>query len=166
MTRRSRVACIGILVGLLAAAPAMAGITIEELPLADGRRALVHEEKLYLPDSTGLLEIAPDGRYALKGGGDVAVRAGGRVRRPGLEKRFDPQPEPPGIALHGTLLGGQEVLLVRQQLFLLQGGKRLLCPDGAYRLKGGASLQILGGRVTSLSSLEGLSVAGGAGAQR
>ncbi len=165
MTRRSLVVPIGILAGLLAAAPALAGIVVEELPLADGRRGVIHDGTLYLPDHAGLLKVAPDGRYALEGGGEVTVRARKRLLSPRFEKEFDPQPEPPGLELRGVLADGRKVTLVRNQLLLREeGGRR--CPDGAYRLQGGARLHVVGGQVTSLSSLEGLALPGTAEAQR
>ncbi|MFZ5786169.1 MAG: hypothetical protein ACOY3Y_06975, partial [Acidobacteriota bacterium] len=141
-------------------------ITIEEMPLADGRRAIVHDGKVYLPNPAGALRLAPKRRYALKGGGELAVKAGGRLHRTVLEKGFDPQPEPPGISLHGELLGGEEVVLERRQLFLVKAGARSLSPDGSYRLTGGASLKVLGGRIVELSSLEGLTLNGANQAQR
>jgi hypothetical protein len=166
MTQRSLLASIGAVAGLLVAATALAGIVIEDMPLADGRRALVLDGTLYLPDRAGLLRVAPDGRYALKGGGEVTVRERKRLGSQRLERTFDPQPEPPGIELHGDLVGGGRVALEGNRLFFLQAGGRHACPDGSYRLKGGASLRVLGGLITSLSSLEGFSLAGAAAAQR
>jgi len=152
-----RMAPVVVIAVLLVAAPAFAGITIEEFVLGDGRRAFALDGKLYLPGADGALQLSGDGRFALRAGGSLTVRAGRLLAPPRMRKVFDPQPEPPGIALRGALAGGEAIVLVGNRLFLVAGAERRLCPNGTYNLKGGASAQVVGGQLTGLGSLSGFS---------
>jgi len=152
-----RMAPVVVVAVLLVAASASAGITIEEYALADGKRAFVLEGKLYLPGADGALHPSGDGSFALRSGGRLSVKAGRLIKPPMMRRVFDPQPEPPGIALRGVLAGGEVVELVKNRLYLVTGAERRLCPDGTYNLRGGVSAQVVGGQLTRLGGLSGFS---------
>ena len=141
---------------LLLASPALAGIVIEDYALADGRRAFALGGRLFVPGADGALRPSGDGSFALRNGEELSVRSG-KLRPPRARIVFDPQPEPPGIALRGALASGEKIVLVEGKLYFLENGLRRLCPDGTYELRGGARAQVRDGQVAGLSSLTGFS---------
>ncbi|MGE5235760.1 MAG: hypothetical protein ACM3O7_05395 [Acidobacteriota bacterium] len=154
--KRARFAVlIAVVAGVLLARPVLAGITIEEFVLADGSRAFALGGRLFLLGAEGVLRSAGDGTFSLKSGGQFSVRSGRLVVPPRKLGEFDPQPEPPGYALRSALAGGGEVVLVRGQLFLLEGSARRLLPDGSYKLRGGVRAEVARGALRRLTSLEG-----------
>jgi hypothetical protein len=154
-TGRSLVVTV-VLASALVALPSIAAIGVEVFALADGTQALAFGGRLYLPGPTGVLAVAGDGNYALKHGGRITVKNGKLDVPPWVRKGFDPQPEPPGFALRGALLDGRRIEIVGGKPFLLVGTERRACPDGTYRLAGGANARVVGGQRTGLSSLAGL----------
>lgn len=152
-----RMAPVVVIAVLLVAASASAGIVVEEFALADGTRAFALEGRLYVPGADGALRPSGDGSFALRAGGTLTVKAGRLVKPPMMRRVFDPQPEPPGIALRGVLAGGEAVELVKNRLYLVSGTERRLCPDGTYNLRGGVSARVVGGQLTRLGGLSGFS---------
>lgn len=146
---------IGALCLAVWAAPAIAGITIEERVLADGTPVVLLGEQLYLADAQGVLTRAGSGEFTLQSGKVLTVRAGKVRLGPGGIRRFDPQPEPPGRILRLTGAGGERLLLTAGRLYVEDSGGRRLCPDGTHRLAGNARVVVRGGQVQSISDLSG-----------
>ncbi|MCB9378205.1 MAG: hypothetical protein H6511_05505 [Holophagales bacterium] len=153
MSHPTAVVCRLLLAGLaLAASPAAADLLLQGHALADGRLAVLLDNRLYLPDAQGRLERAADGSYARRDGGEIVV-AGGRATPP-RDARYD-RPAP-RLALLTSLASGETVALVDGELhFVERDGSRRPVPDGTYHFRNGAAAQVRGGRTTALGDLSG-----------
>ena len=164
------------LVGFVAIATMAAGLGAPELrtpttppsergtygTLANGNPVMVLGDRLFFVGQQGVRSLCPDGIFRLKSGETLTVRRGKIVTPeditpPWVVKGLNPQPEPPIPELFGIVIDGREVVTARGKLLLLRmRGRRVVCPDGTYSLRGGGPVQVRAGMIVNPDRLAGL----------
>ena len=173
---RTRLVIEVALVGFVAIATMAAGLGAPELrtptpppseggaygTLANGNPVMVLGDRLFYVGQQGVRSLCPDGIFRLKSGGTLTVRRGKIVSPeditpPWVIKGLNPQPEPPIPELFGTLIDGREVVTSRGKLYFLRtGGRRVVCPNGEYSVRGGNGLEVRAGMIVNPAQLGGL----------
>jgi len=130
--------------------------------LANGNPVMVLGDRLFYVGQQGVRSLCPDGIFRLKSGETLTVRRGKIVTPeditpPWVVKGLNPQPEPPIPELFGIVIDGREVVTARGKLLLLRmRGRRVVCPDGTYSLRGGGPVQVRAGMIVNPDRLAGL----------
>ncbi len=123
--------------------------------LAGGVWVMVYLDQLFYVGERGVRSLCPDGDYRLMNGSQLPVLAA-HIVPPWVKVGFNPQPEPPGRELFARATNGSRLVIAGGVLLLeSRSGTRSRCHDGVWALRGGGTIQVVGGQILNPAHVVG-----------